>query len=464
MTVPSGAPAEIRLIDLEKRFGVVRAVDGVSLDVRPGEFFSLLGPSGCGKTTTLRMIGGFELPTAGRILLRDRDITHEPPDQRPVNMVFQQYALFPHLDVAGNVGVRAARARSTTARSTRGSPRRSTLVRLEGYERRRPSELSGGQQQRVALARALVNRPNVLLLDEPLGALDLKLRRQLQIELKRIQSEVGITFVYVTHDQEEALTMSDRIAVMHAGRGRAARHARGALRAAGDPVRGRLHRHDQPADGRSSRSMACALIRLGGGDACRVAADDLRAGPVGRALDPTRIDRPQAIERLDAAGRHRAAEVEQVAYLGGTVQYQVRTDGGLRHRPGAEDRRTLPVGSDVDIAWPPAEALVLGAGARSLEEELAMTTDTTGRRIDLEKELVRYMVEQRISPSRPARAHRARRGCRGAGTGHRRVHARAARRDAPRPRRPRRRRRSPPSAAAPTVSRSPTPVPARRAS
>ena len=171
MTAPHHATAEIRLIDLEKRFGDVRAVDGVSLEIRSGEFFSLLGPSGCGKTTTLRMIGGFEQPTSGRVLLRDRDITHDPPDKRPVNMVFQQYALFPHLDVAGNVGFGLRRRNVERAEAARRVGEALELVRLQGFDRRRTNELSGGQQQRVALARALVNRPTVLLLDEPLGAL-----------------------------------------------------------------------------------------------------------------------------------------------------------------------------------------------------------------------------------------------------------------------------------------------------
>src|SRR6478735_8800769 len=215
---PSTASPEIQLLDLEKHFREVRAVDGVSLEVRAGEFFSLLGPSGCGKTTTLRMIGGFELPTGGRILLRGRDVTDEPPDKRPVNMVFQNYALFPHLDVGDNVAFGLRRRHVANAEIQRRVGSSLELVNLTGYERRKPNQLSGGQQQRVALARALVNEPNVLLLDEPLGALDLKLRRRLQVELKRIQSEVGITFVYVTHDQEEALTMSDRIAVMNRGR------------------------------------------------------------------------------------------------------------------------------------------------------------------------------------------------------------------------------------------------------
>ena len=213
----AGGP-EVRLVELTKRFGDLVAVDRVNLDIREGEFFSLLGPSGCGKTTTLRMIGGFELPTSGRIELRGHDITHEPPERRPVNMVFQSYALFPHLTVADNVafGLRRRKVPDPDVRRRVGAALE--LVRLQGYDRRRPDQLSGGQQQRIALARALVCEPTVLLLDEPLGALDLKLRRQLQVELKRIQIEVGITFVYVTHDQEEALALSDRIAVMNGGR------------------------------------------------------------------------------------------------------------------------------------------------------------------------------------------------------------------------------------------------------
>jgi spermidine/putrescine transport system ATP-binding protein len=212
------ATADVRLENVTKTFGDFTAVDDLSLDVKHGEFFSLLGPSGCGKTTTLRMIGGFEDVTAGSIYLGDREVTDLPPFVRPVNTVFQNYALFPHLDVFENIAFGLRRRRTPSAEIRHQVAAMLDLVDLPGYERRRPNQLSGGQQQRVALARALVNNPDVLLLDEPLGALDLKLRKQMQVELKRIQSEIGITFIFVTHDQEEAMTMSDRIAVMRNGR------------------------------------------------------------------------------------------------------------------------------------------------------------------------------------------------------------------------------------------------------
>jgi putative spermidine/putrescine transport system ATP-binding protein len=198
--------------------GSVTAVDGIDLEIRDGEFFSMLGPSGSGKTTTLRMIAGFELPTSGRILLRGEDVSTRPPFERDVNTVFQDYALFPHMSVGENVGYALTIRKVVRPERERRVAQALEMVRLGGYERRKPSQLSGGQRQRVALARALVNRPRVLLLDEPLGALDLKLREEMQIELKAIQQEVGITFIYVTHDQEEALTMSDRLAVFNRGR------------------------------------------------------------------------------------------------------------------------------------------------------------------------------------------------------------------------------------------------------
>jgi spermidine/putrescine transport system ATP-binding protein len=374
MTVPSDAAAEIRLVDLEKRFGEVRAVDGVTIDIRAGEFFSLLGPSGCGKTTTLRMIGGFELPTAGRILLRDRDITNDPPDKRPVNMVFQNYALFPHLDVGDNIGFGLRRRKVEKETIKRRVAEALELVGLSGYEKRRPNQLSGGQQQRVALARALVNHPTVLLLDEPLGALDLKLRKRLQLELKRIQGEVGITFVYVTHDQEEALTMSDRIAVMHAGRvaqlGTPEElYDRPTTRFVADFIgtTNLLSGAVESADGQGG------LVRLTGGDACVVAGDGLA---VGRTVELS--VRPESIMLHRSNGS--AADgrdpmrgvVEQMAYLGSNVQYLVRTRGGLAITallPKTGER--LPVGTDVDVVWPADEALILATRSDHEEETQA---------------------------------------------------------------------------------------------
>jgi spermidine/putrescine transport system ATP-binding protein len=209
---------DVRLERVTKQFGGVTAVDDLSLDIAEGEFFSMLGPSGCGKTTTLRMIGGFEDPSYGTVYLGGRDVTDLPPYKRDVNTVFQSYALFPHLNVRENVAFGLRRKKVDKAEIQTRVADTMRLVDLVGFEERKPGQMSGGQQQRVALARALVNHPKVLLLDEPLGALDLKLRKQMQLELKRIQQEVGITFIYVTHDQEEAMTMSNRIAVMRNGR------------------------------------------------------------------------------------------------------------------------------------------------------------------------------------------------------------------------------------------------------
>jgi spermidine/putrescine transport system ATP-binding protein len=363
MIDPSPGTPEIRLTDLSKQFRDVRAVDRVSLDIRPGEFFSMLGPSGCGKTTTLRMIGGFELPTAGRIELRGRDVTTDPPDKRPVNMVFQNYALFPHLDVAGNVAFGLRRKGVDKAQITSRVGEALELVHLGGYDRRKPNQLSGGQQQRVALARALVNRPNVLLLDEPLGALDLKLRKALQIELKRVQTEVGITFVYVTHDQEEALTMSDRIAVMHRGR----------VEQLGTPeelyerpttrfVADFIGTSNLLAGTVESVDGSTASVRLASGDACLTAADGLATGgSIELSVRPESI----RLVATNGAGTSGApgtlpATVEQVAYLGGNVQYLVRTAGGLTITalaPKNGDR--IPVGGAVDVSWLPGDALVL---------------------------------------------------------------------------------------------------------
>ena len=372
-------PPEIRLASLTKRFGEVVAVDDVSLTIDSGEFFSLLGPSGCGKTTTLRMIGGFDLPTAGRIELRGSDVTREPPDKRPVNMVFQSYALFPHLDVAGNIAFGLKRRNVDAGEIRRRTGEVLDLVGLPGFEKRRTHEMSGGQQQRIALARALVNRPNVLLLDEPLGALDLKLRKRLQLELKRIQMEIGITFVYVTHDQEEALTMSDRIAVMNRGR----------IEQVGTPE----DLYDRPATpfvadfigttNLLSGTVAAlregeSVIRLDSGDTCIAGAENCVPGKsIQFSVRPEAIRLERADEAADGGGglsgsgqRARLhGAVEQVAYLGSAIQYHIRTDGGLavtvlasRSGPRFES------GDMVVLAWSPTDALILGDRPAELED------------------------------------------------------------------------------------------------
>jgi spermidine/putrescine transport system ATP-binding protein len=371
MTTGSSAPPEVRLVELEKHYGDVVAVDHVSLEIASGEFFSLLGPSGCGKTTTLRMIGGFDQPSSGSVELRGEDVTGRPPDKRPINMVFQNYALFPHLDVASNLAFGLKRQKVPGDEIRRRVDESLELVHLDGYGGRKPNQLSGGQQQRVALARALINRPNVLLLDEPLGALDLKLRKRLQLELKRIQGEVGITFIYVTHDQEEALTMSDRIAVMNGGR----------VEQLGSPeelyerpvtrfVADFIGTTNLLTGAVESSDAGGALVRLEGGETCLVAATGLGVGhtvelsirPESVVLQPSNGGQPAGPEPIHGS-------VEQVAYLGGTVRYQVRTRGGLTITAMASKTGLrFPVGNDVDVAWPPAEALVL-AGRPDDEEE-----------------------------------------------------------------------------------------------
>jgi len=373
----SGAPVpDVRLVELTKLYGDVRAVDGVSLDIRSGEFFSLLGPSGCGKTTTLRMIGGFEAPTSGRIELQGHDVSQDPPEHRPVNMVFQNYALFPHLNVFDNVAFGLRRRKVAAAEIRRRVGEILELVRLTGFDRRKTDQLSGGQAQRVALARALVNRPTVLLLDEPLGALDLKLRKQLQVELKRIQKEVGITFVYVTHDQEEALALSDRIAVMQAGR----------VEQLGTPE----ELYDRPATrfvagfigttnlltGRvETLAGESAVLRLDTGEQLAVNRDGLAIGmPIEVAVRPEAVVlRPVGAAGLppDLADGTSLIEgrVEQAAYLGTSINYLVRTTGGLQVSAAApRSAGRLPVGSEVAIQWRPDDTLVLPAAPEAAEE------------------------------------------------------------------------------------------------
>ncbi|MFL5643040.1 MAG: ABC transporter ATP-binding protein [Chloroflexota bacterium] len=358
---PATASPEIALLDLEKRFRDVRAVDGVTLDIAAGEFFSLLGPSGCGKTTTLRMIGGFELPTGGTILLRGRDVTNDPPDKRPVNMVFQNYALFPHLDVGDNVAFGLKRRGVARDETVRRVGEALELVHLAGYEKRRPNQLSGGQQQRVALARALVNRPNVLLLDEPLGALDLKLRRQLQVELKRIQSEVGITFVYVTHDQEEALTMSDRIVLMRQGR----------IAQIGTP----RELYDRPVSRYvadfigDTNLLAGTVVESAGGVATLrvgdVALRGLSDGVLAAGRDAWLTVRPEAIRLVDghaasAAQNTVTGTVNDAVYAGSALRVHVTLPGGQRLVASVPSGTTAPSGAPVTLSWPVELARCVG--------------------------------------------------------------------------------------------------------
>ena len=329
----NAAAADVELVGVTKRFGGLVAVDRLDLAVRHGEFLSLLGPSGCGKTTTLRLIAGFERPDEGEIRLEGEDVARLPAYRRPVNTVFQSYALFPHLSVLDNVAY---------GLKQRGLPRRERraraeelleLVRLPHVGARKPPQLSGGQQQRVVLARALVLQPKVLLLDEPLGALDLRVRKQLQIELKRIQETVGITFVYVTHDQEEALAMSDRVAVMNAGR----------IEQLGPPQ----EIYDAPATAFVARFIGeTNFIRTG-------------AGTV--AIRPERV-------RLSRAGDGLSAELLTTMVVGPAVQAVVKLDDGQEvivraQRSGTpSELEVLATGERVNVSWADEEALRLEGG------------------------------------------------------------------------------------------------------
>jgi putative spermidine/putrescine transport system ATP-binding protein len=303
-----GASPAVSLEDVVKRFGDVVAVDGVTLDVSAGEFFSLLGPSGSGKTTCLRMIAGFEQPTSGRILLGGRDVSDLPPFEREVNTVFQDYALFPHMTVAQNVGYGLmVRKTPKDERNTRVADALE-MVRLEQMGGRKPGQLSGGQRQRVALARSLVLRPKVVLLDEPLGALDLKLRQAMQIELKEIQQEVSLTFIYVTHDQEEALTMSDRLAVFNQGK----------VEQVGSPA----EVYERPATAFVAGFIGVSNILQG--EAARLITGSDHAftiRPEKIAIVP--LDGEAGESRCTATGR-----VREVVYLGAITRYIVELDGG----------------------------------------------------------------------------------------------------------------------------------------
>jgi len=354
----------ITLDAVSKLFDGVRAVDGVSFTIGEGEFFSLLGPSGCGKTTTLRMVAGFDEPTAGRVLLRGQDVTHVPPARRNVNMVFQAYALFPHMSVFENVafGLRVKKVRRSDVPARVKDALRA--VRLEGLERRKPRQLSGGQQQRVALARALVNEPAALLLDEPLGALDLKLRKEMQLELKEIQHRTGTTFVYVTHDQEEALTMSDRIAVMNGG----------LVEQIGSPKE--IYEH--PATPFVAGFIGTSnLLRLRvdrrDGDlvVMDLGEDERMLAPVpGSAVRPgeslTITVRPEKIKlaSMNGRGSHVSGTVKDVIYLGSLTELIVELRTGERltvHRLNDEvSGDGQQVGGPVVLNWAPEHSYVIG--------------------------------------------------------------------------------------------------------
>ena len=347
--------AAVRLEGISKHYGDVVAVERIDLDVRDGEFFSMLGPSGSGKTTTLRMIAGFEQPTAGRILLHGRDVTAIPPFDRDVNTVFQDYALFPHLSVHDNVAyglmVRKVPRDERTARVTDAL----RMVRLEGFDKRKPSQLSGGQRQRVALARALVNRPRVLLLDEPLGALDLKLREEMQIELKAIQQQVGITFIYVTHDQEEALTMSDRLAVFNAGR----------IEQLGSPA----DVYERPA----TRFVAgfVGTSNLLTGDAARSTLG--RAGTYTIRPEKIRLAAQDASPGVDESSA--LGTIQSVVYLGPDTRYIVELEAAARLVVTEQNLSTTSSevleqqGKTVRLIWKRQHELPVADGSRPEDEE-----------------------------------------------------------------------------------------------
>jgi spermidine/putrescine transport system ATP-binding protein len=361
------AGGQVELVALTKRFTEV-AVDGVDLTVQSGEFFSLLGPSGCGKTTTLRLVAGFEQPTAGRILLDGTDVTAIPPHKRNVNTVFQSYALFPFLSVYDNVAFGLRHHGVAKADMGRRVGQALELVQLTDYAKRRPGQLSGGQQQRVALARALVLNPAVLLLDEPLGALDAKLRRSLKVELKALQERVGITFLYVTHDQEEALTMSDRLAVMNAGR----------IVQIGAP----RDVYEEPGDTYVadflgvSNLMEVEVVERGPGQRCHIrvgeaalVAEHGEVDGLGHAHAVIRPERVR-IEAYGSAGDNRVpAMVERLVFLGSATQVMLRLGAGvplqaLMQNDGEDTG--LAQGSPVHVFLPPDGLRVLGGQAREV--------------------------------------------------------------------------------------------------
>jgi spermidine/putrescine ABC transporter ATP-binding subunit len=344
--------ADVALRGLAKRYGATRALDDVSLEIAPGEFFTLLGPSGCGKTTTLRAVAGFVTPDAGDVLIRGARVNDVPAHRRHVGLVFQSYALFPHRTVRQNVAFGLRMQGTPRAEIDRLVHEALTLVQLPGHGDRYPRELSGGEQQRVALARALVTRPAVLLLDEPLGALDKKLRDHMKIELKRLQRDIGVTTIYVTHDQEEALTMSDRVAVMRAGR----------VEQVGAPreiyetpqtvfVAGFIGNTNLIA----GRSRGGAVVECGGVTIATASAVPAAGAPVTVAVRPERI----RLNETDGLDNQLPATVAHVVYQGETVRYVLSADGGLALQAVELGRVRFPAGARVQASWAAADARVL---------------------------------------------------------------------------------------------------------
>lgn len=358
----------VELRDVVKSFGDVVAVDRVSLRIRDGEFFSLLGPSGCGKTTTLRMIAGFEQPTVGEVFIADQPVVGVPAFERNTNMVFQNYALFPHMTVAQNVAFGLEMKRVSRAEINQRVTEALEMVRLPGMEDRRPKQLSGGQQQRVALARALINRPSVLLLDEPLGALDLKLRKEMQLELKDLQHRVGITFIYVTHDQEEALTMSDRIAVMHDGQ----------VLQVGSPTEIYERPNCQFVANfiGETNLLEGQVMRRENGHVTVMIRPDLRIRvPAGEesaaSAQVTVAIRPEKLHLLDEAPPHLEnclpGIIQEVVYIGTDTHFQISLAEDLvirvrqQNSISTTDRRAYSGGrgDKVYVVWAPESALLL---------------------------------------------------------------------------------------------------------
>jgi putative spermidine/putrescine transport system ATP-binding protein len=344
---PTGHVPDVRLTGLRKTYGDVVAVDSVDLEIAPGEFFTMLGPSGSGKTTTLRMIAGFDEPDAGRVELAGVDVTGVPPYDRAVNTVFQDYALFPHMSVADNVEYGMRVAGVDKAQRARQRDEALEMVRLTGYGERKPAELSGGQRQRVALARAIVNRPRVLLLDEPLGALDLKLREQMQIELKQIQSEVGITFIYVTHDQEEALTMSDRLAVFNEGR----------IEQVGPPA----EVYEHPANAFVSGFVGVSNVLERDGRRFTIRPEKIRLLADGE----------------DANGLHtERGRISDVAYAGMITRYLVALDAGGQLQVVTQNLETSSsevleaMGQETVVGWRPEHTVAVPEQRETKEEAL----------------------------------------------------------------------------------------------